>query len=166
MLIFKQRAKADSAGQAEEFYDKYIRLIVFLAHKYAHAGEDSEDLVQETWLHLLEHMATLQTLSEKQVAGYIDTTIKRLCWHRQNRIAPDELPEDIPDFHDPDERLHSRQALDALSPAHRQLLLERYLFGYSAQELAKRYHTSPGNIRTMLYRAKKVLLQNLKEDET
>lgn len=151
----------------DAFYKKYIRLICFLVQKYAADPGLREDLVQETWLHLLENMETLRRLSDQQVAGYIATTVKRLCWHAAQEPEQTELDESLlPCVEDSaDSRIQADQLLETLSHGDRQLLYQKYIFGYSSQELAGMYRTTQVNIRARVSRARKRLLEAMRKEE-
>jgi len=50
-----------------------------------------------------------------------------------------------------------RECLDALSPAHRSLVIERYAEGYSVEECAARHKRSPAGLRVTLHRLRQLL---------
>lgn len=164
--MFWKPHKTPAPEAAEVFCDKYIKLICFLVNKYAPEGASREDLIQETWLHLLEHMETLRSLTEQQTAGYIGTTVKRLCWHSREK-AEEELDESrLPDMGaDAQAQLAARELIAALPAAERQLLVLRYVFGYSIEELARTYRATPGSIRTRISRARARLKQAAGKEE-
>lgn len=50
-----------------------------------------------------------------------------------------------------------RQCLDGLSPAHRQMVIERYAEGYSVDECAARHQRSAAGLRVTLHRLRQLL---------
>jgi RNA polymerase sigma factor (sigma-70 family) len=62
-------------------------------------------------------------------------------------------------------QIATRQALNRLDERKRGIVLA-WLTGYSAEEIAKQFGTSPGNIYTLLSRARQELRQTLSEIPT
>jgi RNA polymerase sigma-70 factor (ECF subfamily) len=64
-------------------------------------------------------------------------------------------------------RTESLQAcLDRLSPAHRQMIIERYAEGYSVEECASRHHRSAAGLRVTLHRLRQLLRRCLSQSST
>jgi RNA polymerase sigma-70 factor (ECF subfamily) len=127
--------------------------------------QDTGDLVQMTWLRVIERLPEIRTGSAGDFFAYLRTVLinaLREALRRQGRSpvqgpggeadAADAavLPADAVD---PDDWLAYEQALAQLEPAHRALVLMRFEFGMSFAEIAEELGESPDGVRMKLNRA-------------
>jgi RNA polymerase sigma factor (sigma-70 family) len=82
---------------------------------------------------------------------------------RGRRLAP--LPEDLVAEADPEQAIDLETALARLSPSHRRLLELVYFDGYSHAEVAAMTDTTPGAVKTAVWRARRSFESVYREKE-
>jgi hypothetical protein len=82
---------------------------------------------------------------------------------RGRRLAP--LPEDLVAEADPEQAIDLETALARLSPSHRRLLELVYFDGYSHAEVAAMTGTTPGAVKTAVWRARRSFESVYREKE-
>lgn len=169
----------DSNTFMAEIYRQYERLMYFIAGNYIKDPARREDVVQTALVSLLRHEAVLRSLTDAARASYIATAVRnasinqiRLEKREKARYAP---MEDVPDSCQPQSPAAESQYLEqenrqqmiasfhALREEDRQLLLGKYLLDLSDAELAKSFGCKPGSIRMKLTRARRTLLEKMKQ---
>lgn len=165
-----------------QVYMDYHRLMFAVANKLCAQPQESEDLVQNSLIRLMNHCAKLRSLDAPALAGYIVTTVRNTWYNQQLRdkvILPqwvglndsfDPLWEEREDFTAPIiERVDSEALLErvwARCTAEERFLLEgKYALGYTDQELARYLHCKPGSIRMKLTRVRRKAREVLNETE-
>jgi RNA polymerase sigma factor (sigma-70 family) len=129
------RAAAAGDRQAwEGVVDRYVALLWSIALRHGLCESDAADVVQTTWLRLLERIHTVREPS--RIGSWLATTAQReslRCISHRNRVVPDGGSEtfEAQDLLQPeaDEQLIQRElavaarhALDALPPTWRSLV--------------------------------------------
>ena len=141
----------------------------------ARGGLDTEDLVQESALHVLgrldvfepRHVGAMQAYLRQSVINRIRDEVRRIV----RRPPPLELPDDLPsDRTSPLEVAiqaeayeHYRQAMSQLSSKDRQLIVARIEIQWSAAEIANQMGTSVDAARMAVTRATRKLMRKLNE---
>lgn len=142
----------------EEQYDKIYR------YCYFRLGDArlAEDITQETFLRCLESR-------EKKPLAFLYTVAKNLCIDQYRKKKLEELPQELPQPEDMQERvvdgLLLRMALKELKEEERELVLLKYVNEVPMAQLSKLY----GRSRFALYRELKAILKKLERrisDET
>ncbi|MFD0784742.1 sigma-70 family RNA polymerase sigma factor [Micromonospora azadirachtae] len=146
---------------------------------YAHAvrlvngdRQRAEDLVQETLLRAWRHPEALDP-HRGSVRAWLFTTARNLAidaWRRRGtrvgEVYTDELPEP-PEAVDEAERAVEAwtvaEALNRLSPTHREVLVECFYQGRSVAEAASRLGVPPGTIKSRTHYALRSLRMVLAE---
>lgn len=162
-----------------DFYSKYSKFMFYTARKYTTSKVECEDIVQETVVHLIGNIATLQDLSEHRCVKYIALTVKSAFLDIEKRKGQDfavpmddEMlealmkadilsPKDMPDL---TAKTSIAQLKKELSPRDWLVLEGKYILGYSQEELGQMIGVSPDSIRMILSRAKKKARMILRPD--
>jgi RNA polymerase sigma factor (sigma-70 family) len=127
--------------------------------------QDTGDLVQLTWLRVLDRLPEIRTDSAGDFFAYLRTVLinaLRESLRRQGR-APVQGPGGEADAAeaavlpaaevDPDDWLAYEQSLQSIEPAHRALVLMRFEFGMSFAEIAEELGETPDGVRMKMNRA-------------
>jgi RNA polymerase sigma-70 factor, ECF subfamily len=131
----------------------------------------AEDVVQETLLRAWVHAATLDGL-HGSVRGWLRRVARNVVideWRTpraRRELAVDEVPEREQQGGHVDELLLSwvvTDALDRLSPAHREVLLECYYRGASVADASRRLGIPPGTVKSRTHYALRALKLALEE---
>ncbi len=147
-------------------YERYQRDLIRFATSLTHSKEPAEDLVQQAYLKALDFLVLFENMHPEQIKGWFFTTIKRLfidsyrrqqrfCDFPENELACDGFEGQLIN------RLVVQQALDLLSEEHRELVVLRYLSGYSAAKIAQMLHRNPSTIRSSLSVARAQFVKHL-----
>lgn len=129
-----RRARDGDQTGWDELVERYAPLLWSICRRYRLSMEDSQDVGQSVWLHLVEHLSTLR--EPAALPGWIATTTQRECLRllrRERRTEPAESLSDGRELADDaveldqelllqERRLATRAAFDQLSPRCRQLL--------------------------------------------
>ncbi|MPZ25789.1 MAG: sigma-70 family RNA polymerase sigma factor [Micromonosporaceae bacterium] len=132
----------------------------------------AEDLVQETLLRAWRHPASMDP-AQGSVRAWLFTTARNLAidaWRRRSvrvaEVVTDQLPEPLPEVNEADRAVEAwtiAEALDRLSPAHREVLMECFYRGRSVAEAAARLGVPPGTVKSRTHYALRALRVVLEE---
>lgn len=164
-------------------YRKLNRLMFYTANKYTVDCQYNEEVVQESIRKLIEKIPTLRGLSDAALTYYVVATVRNTAINllkRQKRqlgvVACIGDPQED-DLHDTtpslDDLLIMREQIDKLKEVWPQLdeetryILEgKYILGYDNDELSKFLDCKPNSVRMKLTRARRKVLNLLKEGES
>ncbi|GAB3852637.1 sigma-70 family RNA polymerase sigma factor [Micromonospora andamanensis] len=165
-------ARAESEENTISDHDAHLLRALHDEHAealYAHAlrlvngdRQRAEDLVQETLLRAWRHPESLDP-RRGSVRAWLFTTARNLAidaWRRRStrvgEVYTDELPEP-PEVVDETERAVEAwtvaEALNRLSPSHRDVLVECFYQGRSVSEAASRLGVPPGTVKSRTHYA-------------
>lgn len=132
----------------------------------------AEDLVQETLLRAWRHPASMDP-AQGSVRAWLFTTARNLAidaWRRRSvrvaEVVTDQLPEPLPEVNEADRAVEAwtiAEALNRLSPAHREVLMECFYQGRSVAEAAVRLGVPPGTVKSRTHYALRALRVVLEE---
>jgi RNA polymerase sigma-70 factor (ECF subfamily) len=162
------------AGEHEAFEDLYRRYFPRLRRycmRYLSDPADAEEVAQEALARAYRSIASLG--GDKRFYPWLTVIAKRLCIDYYRRTSRLELTADIESGSlaaAADERIvditdHQlvRNALQTLSPRHREVLERREVDGWSYQRIADDYGVSLGTVEQLLHRARKSLRKSFLE---
>ena len=126
--------------------------------------QDTADLVQLTWLRVLDRLPQIRTDTAGDFFAYLRTVLINALREALRRhgaspvLAPcgedDAAAAALPAAEvDPDDWLAYEQSLQVLEPTHRALVLMRFEFGMSFAEIAEELGESADGVRMKLNRA-------------
>ncbi|MCX5233287.1 sigma-70 family RNA polymerase sigma factor [Streptomyces sp. NBC_00233] len=132
----------------------------------------AEDVVQETLLRAWKHAERLSAMDPAAIRPWLVTVARRLVIdaHRARSARPREAdPAPLEVMPGPDEMAQALEtmvvsdALDTLTPHHRQALVETYLKGRSIAQAATDLGIPPGTMKSRVYYALQAMRLALKE---
>jgi RNA polymerase sigma-70 factor (ECF subfamily) len=146
-------------------YEQHGRSLLAYATRLTGDRAAAEDVVQETLVRAWKHAATLSE-ERGSVRGWLLTVARNIVTDRARAKAarPQEVAESPAT--PPIERDHSQsvvdtmvvlEALDRVSPEHRDVLVELYYRGHSVNEAATALGIPPGTVKSRSYYALRAL---------
>ncbi len=160
----------------EEIYEAYREEMYRKAYRILKNRHDAEDVVQETFVTLMDNLDVLRNNPPQKNWNYILTVLKNksinLCKQRKRQTdqeVEDEALENVFDeaLDDRFEKMERQEliaeALKHMNKSYRDILLLQYYHDMSIAEIAKVLGKSPDNVGHMSRRAKKKLGELLKK---
>ena len=129
------------------------------------------DVLQNTWLAVFRHLSRLEDtrkfrswayrIAHDQAANWLQKEKRYVCQpdEQMEPLAQSENSVSIP----ADDAAFIHQALQALSPPHREVLTLFYLEGFSSLEIGAIVGLPEGTIKSRLHNARKNLAETLKD---
>lgn len=175
-------------GNEEAFnqlYDKYHRLVYFIAFELCHNDADAKDILQETFIQIKQSISSLQ--DPASFKAWMNRIVINKCknlfrskrnvdmdendvWY-QNHVIEDRfymLPENK--LHMETDQLLVHELMKQLSDVQREVLIMRYFEHMSMQEMAEVLEVPIGTVKTrLLYgknHLKELILAYEKENDT
>lgn len=160
----------------EEIYEAYRDEMYRTAYQILKNKHDAEDVVQETFVALMDNLDVLKNNPPRKNWNYILTILKHksynLCKQRKRQTDKEIEGEALENVFD--EELDARfqkmerqeilaEALRHMNKSYRDILLLQYYHDMSITEIARVLGKSPDNIRHMSRRAKNKLKKLLKK---
>ena len=160
------RAQKGDAGAIEEIVRTYQGLIRGYVSRLAPDAVTADDLAQEVFLAALQSLDRVDP--QQGIRGYllgIARNQARLAWRARMKNSGEALFEAIAsrgDAAEPDGRSDRRvsalhECLKALAPKALDVVLRFYREEQACEEISREIGTSPGNIRSILTRARQAL---------
>ena len=163
-LILFKASRGDSEAYGELF-DKYSKPIYRFIYFKVATEEIAEDLASQAFLKVWEYI--LEGKKIKQFKPFIYRTARNLIIDYYRTREKEELPliydsEDIPDQLkiDPDKEIDKQnleRLIASLKSDQREIIVLRYIEGFSIKEISKIVDKSSGNVRVIIHRAIKEL---------
>jgi RNA polymerase sigma-70 factor (sigma-E family) len=145
-----------------EFIAARSGALLSFAHRLTNSPEDAEDLLQDV---LLRCALRWRHIEADDPEGYVRRALARQAanrWRRTRQEVPLDTQPDLPSAtaFDPDERRELWQALQALPPRQRTVLVLRFYEGLSEAQIADTLGIRPGTVKSQAARG----LQRLRQD--
>ncbi len=163
-----QQARAGSPEAWNALFRRYQLPLYVYVREMVHHDQTSLDVVQETFLNAVRHLATLR--DDEKFGSWLFGIAHQKCiqyWRRQSReeLLRDEFAGAPPDFEEgPDELLVRQEQeeafmkqLNRLPLAQRSVLLLHFVEEFPLEEIAAITETPLGTVKSRLHYAKKAL---------
>ena len=161
----------------EQLYDKYIGLMYREAFKFHSMKADAEELIQKSWFKLIEHFDRFKQLHETKQASYILAIVRNTAIDDSRRskhryICFSDLTPEMIDSLPSDDLVEQgiiynitieelANAIDNLPSNYKYLLMAKYHFEKSDEEIAKYLGINPDHVRIYLMRARRKAITSL-----
>lgn len=170
LLVLRCRRKDHDAFP--ELIRHWETKLFFYIRRLVADEEDAWDILQETWVKVLQGIGSLQnpgalaswlySIAHHTVMDHFRGRYAGIQTEEAEAEALAEIPEETPDFDDA-ERVH--RGLDRISLAHREALTLFFLEDFSIDEIASILNVSPGTVKSRLHYAKRALRAVLEKEE-
>ena len=170
MLLYLQMIESESdRNKFEKLYLKYRYLMFSVAIKILNTSQDAEDAVHQAFLYLLENLNKISEIDCTQTRSYIVILTESRAIdiiRKRKRISDNELEEDFlhgkTEMPDTDEL---GSAISNLPTRYRNVILLKYVYGYSVRETAKLMNCSESAAKSLVFRARTALKEILEKGE-
>ena len=157
-----------------QLYEVYYHSLWYVAFGYLKDMQLAEDMVQETFIKVSEHLTAIQDVESKMTKYFLITIIRNKCidYIRKRNRMPETLIEnqDYPpeyDNHPLEYVIHQEtleeltNVINSLDDSYRVPLKLRYIHGLTNLEIAGRTGLSVNLVAVRINRAKKMLKERL-----
>lgn len=162
LLVIRCQTGDESAFR--ELVDRYTPRLAYYLRKTVPQRDRIDDLLQETWLDVFRQLPRLQSAAAFAVWVYRIARGKAARdWREQNRLplaSAQEEPasaEDEGPLFSPAQADRIHEALDRLTPDHREVLVLRFLEDLTYEEIAEVLGCQLGTVRSRLHYGKQAL---------
>jgi len=174
-----EQAQGGDQAAFANLVELYQRPVYNLAYRMLGSAQDAEDAAQETFLRAYVQLDTYQP--ERRFASWLLSIAAHYCIDQLRRRRFTWLPLDNLPFLDwlsggevepegatlqREERDQVRQLLTRLPANYRLVVVLRYWYDLSCQEIADVAGLTESAVKTRLYRAREILAQGLAASET
>jgi RNA polymerase sigma-70 factor, ECF subfamily len=166
-LLVAEAKKGDRAA-FQSIYELYVRRIYNFLFRMVGSIEEAEDLVQQTFLVVLQQLGTLRDAS--QLESWIYKIARNEVYQKYRKKKPGSIEEEGIDLHGiPEERAHGnpermlldlelntvlQEVLNALAPKLREGFIMGVIQEMSYEEVAGIVGRSISSVKTDVYRAR------------
>ena len=162
MLIYLMMIDSEKEqSKFEIIYKTYQRAMFYIAYKILHNEQDAEDAVHQAFIKIVENINKIEEAVCPKTKGYVVTIVENKAidiYRKKQKLQLLELNETITGI---EVEYHGEGALTKcilnLPLNYRELILLKYLHGYSTKEIAKIMGISNSNASKLDQRAKKKL---------
>lgn len=161
-------------------YNKYNKLILWQINQRISEANVIEDLLQETIVHVIKSLDTIQALESYKIRPYIIMITKNVCIdylrredvkkRYESRWAEAESHKEVHYKHEPERAFENKENeeyvwrnVDKLSEQDKNIIICRFAFNMSYEEIAYELGINPKNMGTYVKRAKDNLKNIIKE---
>lgn len=157
-----------------ELFETYYHSLWYVAFGYLKDLQLAEDMVQETFIKVSQHLSSIQDIHSKMTKYFLVTITRNKCidYIRKRNRTPETLMEsqEYPPEYDNlplehiihQETLHElAQTIDSLDDTYRIPLKLRYINGLTNLEISRRTGLSVNLVAVRINRAKKLLKERL-----
>ncbi|MCL2399651.1 MAG: RNA polymerase sigma factor [Defluviitaleaceae bacterium] len=158
----------------EYLYEKYKRLLWSKAFDILKDHALAEDAVSEAFIRVYRHLHKIKDPDSNQTIAFLVTIVKNIAinlYHRKNKSLPVDINEhDQVDSFNLEEFIASKEEasqaislIDKLNEDLKSVFLLKYAHDLSHKEIGKILNISENNVTVRLHRARKKLMQLMKE---
>jgi RNA polymerase sigma-70 factor, ECF subfamily len=158
------RASTGDREALAELYATYAGQVFFCVQRILHDRYEAEDVTQQVFLKLMSVLPRYQR-RDVPFASWLMRVARNAALDADRKRRPmryEEIQEPDPDFEEHYQRgCWLREALEALPPAQRRVVILRHVVGLSAPEIAERLGKSPGSVHALDQRGRRTLQGDL-----
>lgn len=180
-MLLAQVQDPDDREYLTQLFHQFHRLLFHTAQEYVSDQYEKEEIVQDSFVRIIEHVAKIRTLERYTLPFYLVMIVRNTALnHLRSRSTRDkhillseepemtQQPEEYVSLDLYAELLERREAVDGLWPklseTDRYLLGAYYFVGLKTEEIAQTLGCSKDAVRMKLSRARKHAREILTED--
>lgn len=143
----------------DDLYAQYEAILLRYAQSLTHDGDRAEDLVQETFIRSLGHLALLDMLAPSQRRAWLKRTLKNLfidterTRQRQERVLQQLAVTETVSEQETFASVLTPNPFASLSDDVRELFEMRYTLGMNSSEIGEALGLPPATVRSRLHYA-------------
>lgn len=167
MSVNSENISLDSFG---EIYNQYVSHALRLAYALLHDQSAAEDAVQEAFIRAYYHREKFD--KSKKFKPWFDRILINECKRilgRRKQFMDIEEAERMEDFSssadESDEIQTLRSSIDRLAPKYKEVILLKYMQGYSEVEIAQILLIPRSTVKSRLFEARNKLKSMMMEDD-
>jgi len=173
--LLVQRIRDDHVDSFELLYHRYMRKLYYFSFNYLKIKEEAEEIVQTVFINLWEHRKSLDDSLSIKSYLYKSTTnavynqLKRNAlrnkWVEQKLLKPEPASNETFEqiyYHDLEQTID--QIIAKLPPQQRKIYILSRIEGLSYEEISKQLDLSVRTVENQMYRALKVIKEQLATD--
>ena len=143
--------------QITEIYNRHVDTVYRLCYSYMKNANDTEDMVQETFLRLIRSGKVFE--NQQHEKAWLIVTASNLCKDQLKRWWRKTVPleDQVTVADSPDRDRDVLQAVVSLPADYKAVVYLYYYEGYTTQQIAKFLHCRESTVRSRLTRARKKL---------
>ncbi len=160
----------------EEFYNKYNKLVYYIAKDYLNDHQLAEDCVQEVFFNFAKNFHNIkEKVNDNRVDGLIRVVAKNMAidFYRKNKKHLKNLVDaDITDFFslnvnefDIYDEIAMKQAINSLPDEIKTIFYLKYVCNYSGAEISKYLDISEPLVRKRCMIGRKMIIKFLESDK-
>ena len=171
MLLFESllSLNLDEQNKFTEIYNTYKNLMYHIAYDIIKDVDKSEDIVEEAFLRIIEHLNEVEDVTSKKTKNWIAIIVKNLAidsYRRKKREIPLEDVEEVPTSEEGilvKDEYDMKKLIAKLPSHHRDMLYLTYIHKHNYGEIAKELGISKEAAQKRVSRAKLAILALMKE---
>lgn len=173
--LLVQRIRDDHVDSFELLYHRYMRKLYYFSFNYLKIKEEAEEIVQTVFINLWEHRKSLddslsiKSYLYKSTTNAIYNQLKRNAlrnkWVEQKLLKPEPASNETFEqiyYHDLEQTID--QIIAKLPPQQRKIYILSRIEGLSYEEISKQLDLSVRTVENQMYRALKVIKEQLATD--
>jgi len=168
VLVYLQMLDTqEEKNRFEQLYERYNRLMFYVAHKILTGEQDVEDAVHQAYIAILENFHKIGQIDCPQTKAFVVIITERKAidiLRSRERVVDMDFEDAVHGIPVPAPDANGlAEAITKLPARYREVLMLRYYTGYSTQEIAQMLGMRPDSTKRLLSRAKKALENRLDE---
>lgn len=126
---------------------------------------DAEDLLQETFMRALSNLDVLEDLGEKQRRAWLYKVARNIYFDRLRKASTEKKYTAFAEeeYEGGFDTIETGMIISQLPSDLSDVFIKRYFKGYTSKMLAEEYGITASGIRSMLYRARQILKENMEK---
>lgn len=179
LLLLMSINDEQTRNKVEEVYMLYRKLLYYVAYDVLRDHHEAEDVVQSAIIKICDHIDKIEDLQCNKTKGFLVILVRNLAIniYNQRKRRSDVNMDKLDNITDNQIELNPEQymlkidnaewvarKLAQINPEYADVLVLRYTYQFSINEISLLMNVSESNVRVKLHRARKALQELMKGD--